>query len=41
LPNPRHLRVNDPSPYLRERQSWIWTQMQRLRRESWITRIQG
>jgi hypothetical protein len=23
LPNPRYLRVDDPSPYLRERQSWI------------------
>jgi monofunctional biosynthetic peptidoglycan transglycosylase len=40
LPNPRRLRVNDPSPYVRERQDWIWTQMQRLRREGWITRIQ-
>jgi monofunctional biosynthetic peptidoglycan transglycosylase len=39
LPNPRRLRVDEPSPYVRERQAWIVTQMRRLRREGWITRI--
>jgi len=36
LPNPKQLRVDDPTPYVRERQSWIIKQMQRLRREQWI-----
>jgi len=39
LPNPRQLRVNDPSDYVRERQRWILTQIRRLKREAWITRI--
>jgi len=30
LPNPVRLRVDDPSPYLRERASWIQRQMQAL-----------
>lgn len=39
LPNPVRLRVNSPSDYVRERQRWIVTQMRRLEREGWITRI--
>jgi monofunctional biosynthetic peptidoglycan transglycosylase len=37
LPNPKQLRVDNPSAYVRERQNWIIKQMQRLRREQWIT----
>ena len=33
LPNPKQLRVDNPTPYVRERQNWIIKQMQRLRRE--------
>lgn len=40
LPNPRRLRVDSPSAYVRERQYWIVTQMDRLQREAWITRIE-
>jgi monofunctional biosynthetic peptidoglycan transglycosylase len=40
LPNPRRLRVDEPSAYVRERQSWILGQMQRLQREGWLTRIE-
>ena len=36
LPSPRRFRVDEPSDYVRERQSWILGQMQRLRREGWI-----
>lgn len=39
LPNPRKLAVRNPSEKLRERQRWIITQIARLRREDWITRI--
>ena len=39
LPNPNQLHVNAPSDYVRERQAWIVTQIARLRREGWITRI--
>jgi monofunctional biosynthetic peptidoglycan transglycosylase len=39
LPSPRKLRANDPSDYLRKRSDWIVIQMQRLRREAWMTRI--
>jgi monofunctional biosynthetic peptidoglycan transglycosylase len=39
LPNPVRLQVNNPSDYVRERQRWILTQMERLRREGWITRL--
>lgn len=41
LPNPRRLHPDDPSDYVRERQRWIITQIRRLRREGWITRIEG
>jgi monofunctional biosynthetic peptidoglycan transglycosylase len=40
LPNPRQLKVDAPSEYVRERQAWIVTQMVRLRREAWLTRIE-
>ncbi|MFZ0133298.1 MAG: monofunctional biosynthetic peptidoglycan transglycosylase [Desulfobacterales bacterium] len=30
LPNPRHLRVDRPSPYMRARAAWILNQMNRL-----------
>lgn len=39
LPNPKQLRPNPPSDYVRERQQWIVTQIERLRREAWLTRI--
>ncbi len=39
LPNPRRLQVGRPSPYLRERERWVWNQMQRLRREQWLLRL--
>jgi monofunctional biosynthetic peptidoglycan transglycosylase len=39
LPNPSILRVDRPSPYMRERQQWILTQMTRLRRAHWLSRI--
>lgn len=40
LPNPARLRVDLPSPYVRKRQGWINSQMQRLRRESWLLRLE-
>ena len=36
LPNPKRFQADSPSPYVRERQSWIIKQMQRLRREQWL-----
>ena len=39
LPNPRRLRVDAPSDYVRQRQYWVMAQMQRLRREGWINRV--
>lgn len=39
LPNPVRLRVDAPSPYVRERQAWILEQMRRLRREQWLLRV--
>ena len=39
LPNPRRLRVDNPSAYVRDRQAWIVTQMRRLRQEGWIMRM--
>ena len=41
LPSPRRYRVRNPSPFVRERRDWILSQMQRLEREGWITRIGG
>ena len=40
LPNPRRLHADRPSRYVRERQRWILTQMRRLRREGWMTRLE-
>jgi monofunctional biosynthetic peptidoglycan transglycosylase len=40
LPNPAQFRVDSPTPYLRQRQSWIIRQMQRLRREQWLILLQ-
>ena len=39
LPSPRRYQVKDPSEFVLERRDWIVTQIQRLRREAWITRI--
>ena len=39
LPNPNRLQVERPSRYVRERQRWIYRQMQRLRREHWLTTL--
>jgi len=40
LPNPKRLHAGNPSAYVRQRQSWIMQQMQRLRRERWIYSLQ-
>lgn len=40
LPNPKRLQVDRPSAYVRERQRWILRNMQRLRRQGWITLLQ-
>jgi len=40
LPNPKLLRVDQPTPYVRERQNWIIKQMQRLRREQWLLSLE-
>lgn len=37
LPNPIALRADRPSDYVRGRQDWIYRNMQRLRREGWLT----
>jgi monofunctional glycosyltransferase len=39
LPNPVRLRVDRPSEYLQDRQAWILRQIERLRREHWLSRI--
>ena len=39
LPNPHKLQVDRPSGYVRERQRWIYRQMQRLRREHWLVTL--
>lgn len=39
LPNPKRLLASRPSGYVRERQRWILEQMQRLRREQWLMRL--
>ncbi len=36
LPNPKQMRVDAPTEYMRKRQSWILGQMQRLQREQWL-----
>jgi monofunctional biosynthetic peptidoglycan transglycosylase len=40
LPSPKRLHVGRPSSYLRERQSWIIGNMERLRREQWILSLE-
>ena len=40
LPSPKRLHVERPSSYLRERQSWIIENMERLRREQWILSLE-
>lgn len=40
LPNPLRLKVDAPSDYVYERQRWILGQMQRLRREHWLTLLE-
>jgi len=40
LPSPNRLHVERPSSYLRERQSWIIENMERLRREQWILSLE-
>jgi monofunctional biosynthetic peptidoglycan transglycosylase len=39
LPNPKELRVQQPSAYLRERQRWIMRHSERLRRYGWLQRL--
>lgn len=39
LPNPKQLRVDRPTRYVRERQNWIVQQMRRLRREQWVVSL--
>ena len=39
LPNPKQLHAETPSAYVLGRQSWIVSQMQRLRREQWIASL--
>ncbi len=39
LPNPHRFRADRPSEYVLERQAWILTQMQRLRRDQWLVLI--
>ncbi len=40
LPNPIRLHADRPSAYVRGRQQWIYRNMQRLRRESWMIRVE-
>lgn len=39
LPSPRRYNAGNPSDFVRERSDWIVTQIERLRREGWITRV--
>ncbi len=39
LPSPRRFKADAPSAYVRERQRWIETQMNRLKRENWLYTI--
>lgn len=41
LPSPKRMRIDPPSPYVLERQGWIIEQMQRLRREGWLSSLDG
>jgi len=40
LPNPKRLRVERPSSYLRERQLWIVENMERLHHEQWLLSLE-
>jgi len=40
LPNPKRLRVAQPSDYVRERQRWIMAQSERLRHYGWLQRLE-
>lgn len=40
LPNPNRLHAARPSDYVLKRRTWIVNQMQRLRREQWLTRVE-
>ena len=40
LPNPKRLRVNEPSRYVKSRQEWIVSQMRGLGGASLLTRIE-
>ena len=40
LPNPKKLRVDKPSAYLRERQRWIMQHAERLRQYGWLARVE-
>lgn len=39
LPNPKQLRVEQPTDYVRERQGWIMEQSERLRHYGWLRRL--
>lgn len=39
LPNPKRMQVDRKTPYIAEREDWIVSQMARLEREGWLTRI--
>ena len=39
LPSPQHLRVRQPTDYVRERQRWIMEQSARLRHYGWLRRL--
>jgi monofunctional biosynthetic peptidoglycan transglycosylase len=39
LPNPKELRVQQPTAYIRDRQRWIMRHSERLRRYGWLQRL--
>jgi monofunctional biosynthetic peptidoglycan transglycosylase len=39
LPNPKELRVRQPTAYIRDRQRWIMRHSERLRRYGWLQRL--
>ena len=41
LPNPKQLRVDEPSSYVRERQRWIMQHAARLRQYGWLARVES
>jgi monofunctional biosynthetic peptidoglycan transglycosylase len=40
LPNPSRLRVDQPSPHVRERQRWIMRHAEQLEQRRWLARIE-